>query len=62
MGKRVWMTTEKVAEYVGFCKATIYEYVSARSIPFYKIGGQLRFDPDQIDEWIEKQRVPELTV
>lgn len=32
--------------------------VMHRRIPFKRIGGQVRFDPQEIKEWIEKQSVP----
>lgn len=49
-----WMTADEVARYLGLSRATIYEYVSSRKIPFVKVpkSNQVRFDRGQIDEWM----------
>jgi hypothetical protein len=33
--------------------------VAERRIPYIKLGHLLRFDPAQIDEWLERSRVDE---
>jgi excisionase family DNA binding protein len=38
-------------------KSTLYQMTSGRRIPFIKMGGFLRFDPDEIGEWLNGKRV-----
>jgi len=35
--------------------------VAERRIAYIKVGHLLRFDPEVVDEWIDKARVDELT-
>ena len=55
-----WMNVSQVAEYLGLSRATVYEYVSNRRIPFVKIpkSNQVRFNPDSIDSWMSSGGVP----
>jgi excisionase family DNA binding protein len=48
---------EDLAVYLGVSKTTIYRLVEKRVIPFYKIGGSLRFKENDVNEYVEKQRV-----
>lgn len=54
-----WMNVEQAARYLGLARATIYEYVSSRRIPFVKIpkSSQVRFDREQLDEWMRSGTV-----
>lgn len=38
-------------------KFTIYSWVSRGRIPYVKTGRLVRFDPDEIDTWINEHRV-----
>ncbi|MCL5671227.1 MAG: helix-turn-helix domain-containing protein [Acidobacteria bacterium] len=47
-----FMTVDAVARHLGVSRRTVYEWVSQRRIPFYKIGGTvLRFRPGEIEQW-----------
>ncbi|HVA67189.1 MAG TPA: helix-turn-helix domain-containing protein [Elusimicrobiota bacterium] len=47
-----FMTVDAVARHLSVSRRTVYEWVSQRRIPFYKIGGTLlRFQPDEIERW-----------
>ena len=50
-------TMEDVAEYLHLKPATIQDKVFKRSIPFIKLGGAVRFRKEDIDRWIEEQKV-----
>lgn len=54
-----WFSLEELAEYLpGKPKAnTIYGWVSARKIPFYKKGKTLSFRQSEIDAWLTTGRV-----
>jgi len=51
---RDWFTPEQVADYLGLSINTIYQYVSKKRIPYYKIPNstKLLFKKAEIDEWI----------
>ena len=48
------MSAAQIAEYLGIDCITVYKMVSARRIPFYKVGRRVLFDADQINRWIKK--------
>jgi len=48
-------TTDETAEYLRISKATLYNYVYKRRIPFHKVGGRVLFIFEELDMWIEKQ-------
>jgi len=47
-----------VAERLGVNERHVRRLVAERRIPFLKWGHLLRFDPDEIDAWLEAARVP----
>ena len=56
--RRSLMDLPAVAEYLGVNHRHIRRLVAERRIPFIKWGHLLRFDPDEIDEWLALSRVP----
>lgn len=55
------MTTPQVAEFLGVQPSTVRSWVFRRQVPYIKINnGVVRFDREQILEWVEKQRRPEI--
>ena len=34
--------------------------VAERRLPYYKLGHLLRFDPDEVDAWLDRARVSEI--
>jgi excisionase family DNA binding protein len=46
------MTTAEVARYLNFEVRTIMRFTKLRVIPFRKVHGRLRFDPQQIHWWL----------
>ncbi len=49
---------KEACEYLGFKRATLYECVSRRKIPFVKVGsGRVRFDVKDLDVWIDENKV-----
>jgi excisionase family DNA binding protein len=39
-------------------KATIYSWVRRRDIPFVKLAGVVRFDPEEINNWLAERKHP----
>ena len=52
------MNIEQVAIRLGVSVRHIRRLVAERRIPFVKWGHLLRFDPDEVDRWIEERVVP----
>ena len=48
-----------VAERLGVRVRFVRRLVAERRIPYIKLGHLLRFDPVQIDEWLDRSRVDE---
>ena len=51
-------TVDQLSEYLGIGKQRVYEAVSLKTIPYFKVGKSLRFRRSAIDKWIESQSVP----
>lgn len=47
-----------LADHLGVEVRHIRRLVAERRIPFIKWGHLLRFDPDEVDEWLARSRVP----
>lgn len=45
------------AEILGLSKHTIRRYVLERKIPFIKLGNAVRFDPNELAQYINERRV-----
>ena len=46
---------EEAAEYLGIRPKTLYEWVRLDRVPYRKIGFNVRFDPEELARWTEKQ-------
>jgi excisionase family DNA binding protein len=46
-----------LAEHLGLTERTIRRKVAQGEIPHYKIGSSIRFDPGEIEAWLEACRV-----
>ena len=51
------MSIEEVAEHLGVTVRHIRRLVAERRIPFLKWGHLLRFDPNELNVWLEQQRI-----
>jgi excisionase family DNA binding protein len=56
--QRALMDLPAVAERLGVNHRHIRRLVNERRIPFVKWGHLLRFDPGEIDAWVEAARIP----
>ena len=52
------MNIDQVAERLSVSVRHMRRLVAERRIPFVKWGHLLRFDPDEVDRWIEEFAVP----
>lgn len=51
------LTVEEVADRLRSRPSTIYAWVKAGRIPAYKVGGLVRFDAGEVEEWIRAHRL-----
>lgn len=49
-----------LAIHLGVTERFVRRLVEERRVPFHKIGKFVRFRPDDIDAWIERQRVAQV--
>lgn len=56
MNKRL-INIRELSEYTGLKVNTLYSWVSERRIPFVKCGRLTKFDLNEIDGWIEKNKI-----
>jgi len=56
MDQHKWMTIDELADYLKMGRTKLYRMAQECEIPASKIGNQWRFDREEIDEWMRKQR------
>ena len=56
------MNIDQVAERLGVSVRHMRRLVAERRIPFVKWGHLLRFDPEDVDQWIEECAFPANTI
>lgn len=52
------LTVHCLAEYLQVSDKWVYERVQLNEIPYYKIGGNLRFKRYDIDQWLNTLKSP----
>ena len=61
MADKQLLNIKEVAEIFNISVATIYRLIDGRKIPFYKIGGSIRFSIDDINKYLEENRVEQMS-
>jgi excisionase family DNA binding protein len=46
----------QAAEYLGIRPKTLYEWVRTGRVPYRKLGFNVRFDPEELAQWVGDQR------
>lgn len=49
------LTVYELAKYLNISKATVRRLISRNAIPYFKIGGIIKFRKSSIDAWINQQ-------
>ena len=47
---------KELSNYLNVSVAFVRKQISARSIPYYKIGNRIMFDINEINEWIDERK------
>ncbi len=55
--KKEWLTPDELFEEYKFSKSTQAKYRMERKIPFSKIGRYVRYNREEINKWLELNRV-----
>jgi len=55
--RRQLVNIEELADRLAISKTGAYRLVARNALPFYKIGGVLRFDVDEIEAFLRNNRV-----
>ncbi len=50
---------KKLSGELGVAESTIYKWVQARRIPYYKINGIVRFGEEEINRWLKRSHKSE---
>lgn len=53
----VWLNIQEAASYLGYKVRTLYDKVSKKEIPYYKVGRHVLFDEKELDAYIRQNRV-----
>ncbi len=51
------LTVEDLCRWLKVPKATVYDWTHTGVIPHYKLGRLVRFDPQEIEAWLEARRI-----
>jgi excisionase family DNA binding protein len=52
------MTVQDAAKFLAVSTSTLYGWVYLRRIPFVKVGRSLRFEPAELQKFIQSNRFP----
>ncbi len=52
------LSIDQLAQRLGITVRHVRRLVAERRVPYYKVGRLVRFDPDEIGEWLRDQRRP----
>lgn len=55
------ITPEELADIFKISKSSVYRLIDKRQIPFFKIGGKLRFSKDDVSEYLNNVRIETIT-
>ena len=53
---RRMVTIKELQEYLKISRPTIARWRKEEGLPYYKFQGSVRFDLDEIDEWLKNKR------
>lgn len=60
--EKTFIKPEILAGILSVSKPTVYRLIEKRQIPFYKIGGSLRFKVEDVMAFLENNRIEPLNI
>ena len=55
-------TSRDVAAFLRIGRDAVHEMANNRDLPSLRVGSRIRFVPEEIRAWLERQRAPDATV
>ena len=52
-----YLSPQELSHYLGIAIQTVYEWTSQKKIPYIKLGRLVKFDQQEIDEWVKMQKI-----
>ena len=52
-----YLSPQELSQYLNLSIQTIYEWTSQKKIPYIKLGRLVKFDQQEIDEWVKMQKI-----
>lgn len=52
------LTVKEVMELLGVSRSWLYDAAARGALPCIRIGGMLRFDPEQLEQWLRQFQRP----
>ena len=52
-----FLTVAEVAEVLGYQPNTIYRWIKKKSLPHFRVGANVKFDPVQLGEYLQSRGV-----
>ena len=49
------MSVREVAETLGSHIQTVYSWTDEAKIPYFRVGGRIKFDPTAIADWLDRR-------
>ena len=59
--KAALISVEQLADELGVAVRYVRRIIAERRIPYVKVGHLIRFERDEVDRWVEANRVNALT-
>ncbi len=50
--KEKWVSVNELADYLGFCKDTIYTWLAEKDMPALRAGKLWKFKISQVEQWL----------
>lgn len=55
-----YLTVKELSHYTAISPHTIYLWIQLKKIPYHKIGKLVRFNLEEINVWLQSQRIEPL--
>ncbi len=57
----MWITVREAAVFLSIKEKTIYHLVNQGSMPHYRIGKMVRFNKNELENWMRSKRAESMT-
>jgi len=57
LNRRPLIGAKETADFLNISIETLYSWIYQKKVPYYKIGRLVKFDPQDLDIWLEERRI-----